>query len=144
MLAGFSQGGAIALQTGLRHPDTLAGVMALSAYLPLAESLPQEATAANKETPIFMAHGLYDPVVPLTMGTGSMTFLVGLGYSIEWHQYPMPHSVCPQEIGDIGAWLRKILMRDVVKRDPCLLATHASSCHELSHHAARLFRKSPP
>ena len=109
VLAGFSQGGAIALQTGLRHPDTLAGVIALSAYLPLAESLPQEAAAANKETPIFMAHGLYDPVVPLTMGAGSMTFLVGLGYSVEWHQYPMPHSVCPQEIGDIGAWLRKVL-----------------------------------
>ncbi|MGH8606615.1 MAG: alpha/beta hydrolase, partial [Gammaproteobacteria bacterium] len=109
VLAGFSQGGAIALQTGLRHPQKLAGVMALSAYLPLADSLPQEAAAANKGTSIFMAHGLYDPVVPLMMGAGSKIFLAGLGYSIEWHQYPMPHSVCPQEIDDIGAWLRKIL-----------------------------------
>ncbi|MGH8651306.1 MAG: alpha/beta hydrolase [Gammaproteobacteria bacterium] len=109
VLAGFSQGGAIALQTGLRHPEKLAGVMALSAYLPFADSLPQEAAAANKGTPIFMAHGLYDPVVPLMMGASSMTFLAGLGYSIEWRQYPMPHAVCPQEIADIGAWLRKIL-----------------------------------
>ncbi len=109
VLAGFSQGGAVALHTGLRHPEKLAGVMALSAYLPLADSLPQEAAAANKGTSIFMAHGLYDPVVPLIMGAGSKTFLTALGYSIEWHQYPMPHSVCPQEIDDIGAWLRKIL-----------------------------------
>jgi len=109
VLAGFSQGGAMALQTGLRYPDRLAGVMALSTYLPLAESLPQEAAPANKTTPIFMAHGTFDPVVPLMMGAGSMTFLTGLGYSVEWRQYPMPHSVCPQEIGDIGAWLRKVL-----------------------------------
>jgi phospholipase/carboxylesterase len=94
--------GAIALQTGLRHPDTLAGVMALSSYLPLVESLPQEAPAANKEPPIFIAHGLYDPVVPLKMGTASMTLLVGLGYSIEWHPYPMPHSVCRSESFDLS------------------------------------------
>ena len=109
VLAGFSQGGAIALQTGLRHPRKLAGVMALSTYLPLAESLPQEATPANKATPIFMAHGTYDPVVPLMMGAGSMTVLTGLGYAVEWRQYPIPHSVCPEEIEDIGEWLRKIL-----------------------------------
>ncbi len=109
VLAGFSQGGAIALQTGLRHPRKLAGVMALSTYLPLAESLPQEAAPANKSTPIFMAHGTYDPVVPLMMGAGSMTLLTGLGYPVEWRQYPMPHSVCPQEIQDIGAWLRRVL-----------------------------------
>ena len=109
VLAGFSQGGAIALQTGLRHPQKLAGVMALSAYLPLAESLLQEAAPANKTTPIFMAHGTYDPVVPLMMGAGSMTLLTGLGYAVEWRQYPMPHSVCPEEIQDIGAWLQKIL-----------------------------------
>jgi phospholipase/carboxylesterase len=109
VLAGFSQGGAIALQTGLRHPRKLAGVMALSTYLPLAESLPQEAALANKTTPIFMAHGTYDPLVPLMMGAGSMTVLTGLGYAVEWRQYPMPHSVCPQEIQDIGAWLRRIL-----------------------------------
>jgi phospholipase/carboxylesterase len=109
VLAGFSQGGAIALQTGLRHPRTLAGVMALSTYLPLADSLPLEAAPANKATPIFMAHGTYDPVVPLVMGAGSMTLLTGLGYPVEWRQYPMPHSVCPEEIQDIGAWLQKVL-----------------------------------
>ena len=109
VLAGFSQGGAIALQTGLRHPQKLAGVMALSAYLPLAESLLQEAAPANKTTPLFMAHGTYDPVVPLMMGAGSMTLLTGLGYAVEWRQYPMPHSVCPEEIQDIGAWLRRVL-----------------------------------
>jgi phospholipase/carboxylesterase len=109
VLAGFSQGGAIALQTGLRHPRKLAGVVALSTYLPLAESLPQEATPANKTTPIFMAHGTYDPVVPLMMGAGSMTLLTGLGYPVEWRQYPMPHSVCPEEIQDIAAWLRRVL-----------------------------------
>ena len=109
VLAGFSQGGAIALQTGLRYPRKLAGVIALSTYLPLAESLLQESAPANKATPIFMAHGTYDPVVPLMMGAGSMTLLSGLGYAVEWRQYPMPHSVCPEEIEDIGHWLRKIL-----------------------------------
>jgi phospholipase/carboxylesterase len=109
LLAGFSQGGAIALHTGLRHPRKLAGVMALSTYLPLAESLPSEGSAANKTTPVFMAHGLFDNVVPLMMGAGSMTFLTGLGYSIEWRQYPMQHSVCPEEIKDIGTWLRRVL-----------------------------------
>lgn len=109
VLAGFSQGGAIALQAGLRYPRKLAGVMALSTYLPLADSLPREAAPANKATPIFMAHGIYDPVVPLVMGAGSMTLLTGLGYTVEWRQYSMQHSVCPQEIQDIGAWLRKVL-----------------------------------
>ena len=109
VLAGFSQGGAIALQTGLRYPRKLAGVMALSTYLPLAESLPREAAAANRNTPIFMAHGTYDPVVPLVMGAGSMTLLTGLGYAVEWRQYPMPHSVCAEEIQDIGVWLHKVL-----------------------------------
>ena len=109
VLAGFSQGGAVALQTGLRYPEKLGGIMALSTYLPLADSLPQEAAAANKPTPVFMAHGVYDPVVPLMMGAGSMTFLAGLGYLVEWKQYPMQHSVCAEEIEDIGEWLRKIL-----------------------------------
>jgi phospholipase/carboxylesterase len=109
LLAGFSQGGAIALHTGLRYPRKLGGVMALSTYLPLAESLPQEGMPENKTVPIFMAHGVFDPVVPLVMGAGSMTYLIGLGYAVEWRQYPMQHSVCAQEIGDIGAWLRKIL-----------------------------------
>jgi len=109
VLAGFSQGGAIALQAGLRYPRKLAGVMALSTYLPLAESLPREAAPANKATPIFMAHGVYDPLIPLAMGAGSMTLLTGFGYTVEWRQYPMQHSVCPQEIEDISAWLRKVL-----------------------------------
>jgi phospholipase/carboxylesterase len=109
VLAGFSQGGAIALQTGLRYPRKLAGIMALSTYLPLVDTLPAEAAAANKPTPVFMAHGVYDPVVPLAMGAGSMTLLTGLGYTVEWKQYPMQHSVCAEEIQDIGAWLRKVL-----------------------------------
>lgn len=111
VLAGFSQGGAIALHTGLRYPDKLAGVLALSTYLPLAESLPQEAAPANKAVPIFMAHGTFDPVVPLVMGAGSMTFLTGLGYAVEWRQYPMQHSVCAQEIRDIGTWLNQVLAK---------------------------------
>ena len=109
VLAGFSQGGAVTLQTGLRYPKKLAGLMALSTYLPLAESLPAEGSPANRQTPIFMAHGVYDNVIPMMMGAGSMTFLTGMGHPVEWHQYPMQHSVCPQEIQDIGAWLRKIL-----------------------------------
>ena len=109
VLAGFSQGGAIALQTGLRYPQKLAGIMALSTYLPLPDTLPAEAAAANRPTPVFMAHGVYDPVVPLVMGAGSMTFLTGLGYTVEWKQYPMQHSVCAEEIGDIGEWLRRVL-----------------------------------
>jgi len=109
VLAGFSQGGALALHTGLRYPDKLAGIMALSTYLPLADSLAREAAAANKTTPIFMAHGTLDPLVPLVMGAGSMTFMAGLGYRVEWKQYPMQHSVCPEEIEDVGAWLRKVL-----------------------------------
>ena len=109
VLAGFSQGGAIALQTGLRHPRRLAGVMALSCYLPLAESLPREAAAANRTTPIFMAHGIYDPLIPIVAAAGSMTLLTGIGYAVEWRQYPMPHSVCPEEIQDMAGWLRRVL-----------------------------------
>jgi len=109
ILAGFSQGGAIALQTGLRHDRPLAGIMALSTYLPLADSFTREAAPANRVTPIFMAHGTFDPVVPYAMGAGSMTFLTGLGYRMEWHDYPMQHSVCIEEIRDIGNWLRNVL-----------------------------------
>ncbi|HUF82352.1 MAG TPA: alpha/beta fold hydrolase [Burkholderiales bacterium] len=109
VLAGFSQGGAVALQAGLRYPQQLAGILALSTYLPLADTLPLEAAPANRTTPIFMAHGVYDPVVPLMMGAGSMTFLTALGHTVEWKQYPMQHSVCAEEIEDIGEWLRKIL-----------------------------------
>lgn len=109
VLAGFSQGGAIALHTGLRYPEALGGVLALSTYLPLAETLPAEAAAQNKATPVFMAHGLFDAVIPIAMGAGSMTYLMGLGYSVDWRQYPMQHSVCAQEVADIGAWLRTAL-----------------------------------
>ena len=109
LLAGFSQGGAMALHCGLRFPRQLGGVIALSTYLPLGESLPAEKSPANKSIPIFMAHGVFDPVVPLVMGAGSMTLLIGMGYAVDWRQYPMQHSVCPQEIEDIGAWLRKTL-----------------------------------
>ena len=83
--------------------------MALSTYLPLAETLPAEAADANRRTPVFMAHGLMDPVVPLMMGAGAMTFLNSLGYVVEWRQYTMPHSVCGEEVRDIGAWLRRVL-----------------------------------
>jgi phospholipase/carboxylesterase len=109
VLAGFSQGGAIALQTGLRYPQQLAGIMALSTYLPLAAVLPQEASPANQKTPIFMVHGIYDPVVPYIMGSGSRMTLAGLGYDVDWHEYPMQHSVCAEEVRDIGGWLRKVL-----------------------------------
>jgi len=109
VLAGFSQGGAIALQTGLRYADTLAGVMALSTYLPLAESFAQEATPANAKTSVFMAHGTQDPVVPYAMGKSSHDRLQQAGYAIEWHDYPMEHSVCLEEITDIGRWLCRVL-----------------------------------
>jgi phospholipase/carboxylesterase len=109
VLAGFSQGGAIALQAGLRHPERLAGIMALSAYVPIAESLTAEAHAANRDVPIFMAHGLYDPIVPITVARRSRDLLERLGYGVEWHEYPMPHSVAPQELDDIGAWLARAL-----------------------------------
>ena len=109
VLAGFSQGGAMALQTGLRHPERLAGILALSAYLPLPDTLAPEAGAANRDLPIFMAHGTQDPVIPLSWAKRSRDFLVGLGYAVEWHEYLMPHSVCAEEIADIGHWLRSIL-----------------------------------
>jgi len=109
VLAGFSQGGAIALQTGLRYPRRLAGVLALSTYLPLAESFAQEAAPANAKTPVFMAHGAQDPVVPYAMGSKSKELLGKMGYSVEWHEYPMQHSVCLEEIQDIGAWLKRVL-----------------------------------
>ena len=111
VLAGFSQGGAIALQTGLRYRQKLAGVMALSTYLTLAESFAAEATAENRRTPIFMVHGTEDPVIPYPMAAGSRDVLVQNGYDVEWHEYPMPHSVCLEEIRDIGNWLRRVLPR---------------------------------
>ncbi len=109
VVAGFSQGGAIALQTGLRYPERLAGIMALSTYLPLADRVPAEASAANKDVPIFLAHGTHDPVIPFAMATASRAALGELGYPVEWHEYPMQHSVCQEEIADIGKWLHSAL-----------------------------------
>ncbi len=109
LLAGFSQGGAIALQTGLRHPDRLAGIMALSTYLPIAGKVAAEAHAANRDVPIFMAHGELDPIVPIARARESRALLESLGYPVEWHEYRMPHSVCGEEIAHLGAWLRRIL-----------------------------------
>jgi phospholipase/carboxylesterase len=109
VLAGFSQGGAIALQTGLRHPERIAGIMALSAYVPVAEELSAEASPANRDVPIFMAHGSYDPVIPLARAEQSRKLLESLGYPVEWREYGMPHSVCPEELADVGAWLVKVL-----------------------------------
>jgi phospholipase/carboxylesterase len=108
VLAGFSQGGAIALQTGLRYSKKLAGMMALSTYLPLAESLANEASQANRGTPIFMAHGTDDGVIPLEMATRSRDVLVQHGYHVGWREYPMAHSVALEEIRDIAQWLKKV------------------------------------
>jgi phospholipase/carboxylesterase len=109
VLAGFSQGGAIALQTGLRQPERLAGIMALSCYVPIAASLASERAAANGDVPIFMAHGLYDPIIPVRLARESRDLLAQLGYGVEWHEYPMEHSVAPEEVDAIGAWLRRVL-----------------------------------
>jgi len=109
VLAGFSQGGALALQTGLRHPERLAGILALSSYLPLPDTLAQEASEANRDVPIFMAHGTQDPLIPLSWAERSRDHLAALGYAVEWREYPMPHSVCADEITDIAGWLRTVL-----------------------------------
>ena len=109
VLAGFSQGCAVALHTGLRHKAKLAGIMALSGYLPLASTVATERSAANADTPIFMAHGTQDPVVVVGRGEDSRNALASLGYSVQWHTYPMPHSVHPKEIADISAFLQAVL-----------------------------------
>jgi len=109
VLAGFSQGGAIALQTALRYPEPLAGVLALSTYLPISQTLEKEKSRANLKTPIFMAHGLYDDIIPLRRAEQSAKILMDSGYKVEWHTYPMPHSVCAEEIADIAKFLVRIL-----------------------------------
>jgi phospholipase/carboxylesterase len=109
ILAGFSQGCAVALHTGLRHPAKLAGIMALSGYLPLASTVSAERSAANTSTPIYMAHGTQDPVVVLSRAEASRDVLAGLGYNVQWHTYPMPHSVHPREIADISGFLKVVL-----------------------------------
>jgi phospholipase/carboxylesterase len=109
VLAGFSQGGAMALHVGLRHRERLAGVLALSCYLPLAATLATEASPANRDVPIFWAHGVHDPMIPLAMAEHGREQVAALGYPIEWHQYPIPHSVCAEEIADIARWLGRVL-----------------------------------
>jgi phospholipase/carboxylesterase len=108
VLAGFSQGGAVALHAGLRYPETLAGIIALSTYLPLRAAA-GEFHEANRQTPIFMAHGSLDPVVPPVLGEESAKFLSELGHAVEFSSYLMPHSVCPQEVDDIRRWMGRVL-----------------------------------
>lgn len=105
VLAGFSQGGAIALSAGLRHAKRLAGIVALSTYLPIADTLAAERSAANTDVPIFQAHGTFDPVVIPPRGSDSRDLLQRLGYRVDWHSYPMAHAVCAEEIADLRGWL---------------------------------------
>jgi len=104
-IAGFSQGGAIVLAGGLRYPQRLGGIVALSTYLPIAESTDAEADAHNREVPIFMAHGLLDPTISHALGEMSRDYLAQRGYGIEWHAYPMAHAVCAEEIADLKRWM---------------------------------------
>ena len=106
VVAGFSQGGAVALHAGLRYAKPLAGILALSTYLPLASTLATERSAANRETPILMCHGLYDPVLPHGLGVMARDALRALGYTVDWKEYPIQHQVCLPEIEAIGVWLR--------------------------------------
>ena len=114
VVAGFSQGGAIALQTGLRHPQPLAGVMALSTYLPLEHSLAAERTLANANIAILLAHGTQDPLVPVTLARASRSKIEAQGYKVEWREYPMQHSVCMEEVKDIGEWLAKRFRSQII------------------------------
>src|SRR3990167_10276545 len=107
LLAGFSQGAAIAITTGIRYPQTLAGIIALSGYLPLAEATLEQASHANRHIPIFIAHGTEDSVVPYFAGKAAETLLQQAGYAISWHSYPMPHSVCAEEIRDLAEWIKR-------------------------------------
>lgn len=109
ILAGFSQGCAMTLQTGLRYPEKLAGMLCLSGYLPLSSSFASERSEANHDTPIFMAHGSGDQVIPINRAESSRDLLKSLGHPVEWHEYQMPHSVCEEEIADIGKWLKGVL-----------------------------------
>jgi len=109
VLAGFSQGGAIALHCGLRYPERLGGLLALSCYLPLPERLVAEKSTANLTVPILMLHGVFDPLIPVTAGQQSCELLQRTGYSVEWRTYPMEHSLCMEEVEDIGRWLQSVL-----------------------------------
>lgn len=108
-LAGFSQGGAVALFAGLRHPEPLAGLIALSAYLPVAESTPQERSEAGASVPIFMAHGTDDPMIPVALAERSREQLEHMGCQVEWHTYAMPHAVHPDEIGHLRAFMHDLV-----------------------------------
>ena len=112
VLAGFSQGGAITLHAGLRHPQRLAGLLALSTYLPLPERYAAEALPERKDTPILMCHGQHDPMLPLQLGAWSRDALKEGGFAVEWREYPMQHNVCAEEVADIAAWLRARLTVD--------------------------------
>ena len=109
ILAGFSQGCAMTIQAGLRHPETLAGMICLSGYVPLADKLPHERTQESLATPIFMAHGRHDNVVPFSRAQASHEVLAALGYGVEWHEYTMQHSVCLEEVHDLSRFFRKVL-----------------------------------
>jgi phospholipase/carboxylesterase len=109
VLSGFSQGCAMTIQTGLRHPEKLAGLLCLSGYVPLHTTIAGERHASNQATPIFMAHGRGDQVIPIIRAEQSRDLLRSLGYEVEWHEYMMPHSVCQEEVDDIGAWFRRVL-----------------------------------
>ena len=109
VLAGFSQGCAMALMTGLRHAERLAGLAGLSGYLPLATITPAERSDANALVPIFLAHGSADTVIPLARASASRDALRAMGHAVEWHEYPMPHSVCAEEVRDLQRWLLDVL-----------------------------------
>ena len=109
ILAGFSQGCAMTLQTGLRHPEKLAGMLCLSGYLPLSSVAGAERSEASLGTPIFMAHGVQDPVVPFARAEESRKVVEALGYQVEWHAYPMQHTLCLEEVQDISQWIRKVV-----------------------------------
>jgi phospholipase/carboxylesterase len=109
IVAGFSQGGAMALHIGLRESERLSGIMALSCYLPLANEMPLAKADDKRDLPIFMAHGSYDPVVPIQAGIMSREILAQLGYTVSWKDYPMEHSVCAEEIADISQWLQQVI-----------------------------------
>lgn len=111
VLAGFSQGCAMTLMAGLRYGERLAGLAGLSGYLPLADTTDAERSAANRDVPIFLAHGAQDPVVALPRGLASRETLAALGHDVEWHDYPMEHSVCGEEVADLNRWLLKVLTR---------------------------------
>jgi len=111
ILAGFSQGCAMTLQTGLRHPEKLAGLLCLSGYVPLSAKIPTERSQASLATPIFQVHGRHDGVIPIARAEQTRDLLKSMGYEVEWHEYQMQHSLCQEEVDDIGAWLKKVLLK---------------------------------